>query len=461
MSELEALMTLHGAIDDAVVQDPSKAEIVGRYYGPYQDGGAVGWFGEFRQWTADLTGVPANDVLPTGAAALEGAIGELASLSPSPYMQARRMLAVAVAARVLDSSMLDDVVNLAPALGPGIGVNNLDLLSLLRNDSHFFTASQWVSMTELALVDHLVSALFVLHNPMFPCAGNLVTVKLPGSNVEVATLTTDFCPSLTFDQAVRVLDPAGWPACNPLWCELTKTRTSAAGNPIYHEQVSLDCVRKPHTWTADCDLEFVKFEAPDVRIISYDLADPPQPGDPIQVDSGSLEVREVGGRVCVHTTKRIRFNYPFTGTSLAMVACALGYGPVAAALVFCCAGVDANGPDLVQRPVITQKKKPRARHNPGAPDPTDVARTAVEAVKRCIDECADAYQRSSTKAQQGGYKADDLVSDMASMWARMMRDASAASDLGVTMTRVLTDQRFRPPPFTPGPVHPEAAEESR
>ncbi len=70
MSELEALLTIHGAVDRATVEHPELADVVGLYYGPYAGGGAIGWFDEFRTWTAELTHREASEILIVDAAAV-------------------------------------------------------------------------------------------------------------------------------------------------------------------------------------------------------------------------------------------------------------------------------------------------------------------------------------------------------------------------------------------------------
>ncbi len=287
-------------------------------------------------------------------------------------------------------------------------------------------------------------------SPSAPCSGHLVTVTTPGSTLEAAALETTYTTTkLTFDQAKRVLEPERWPVCNKLWCELKRTGTSPAGNDVYHEVVSLDCLHQPRTWTAACELEFRRFDTPQVSIVSYNLLRPAQPGDAIQVDSGSLEVRQVGAEIHVHTTKRIRFGYPFTGEALAMVACALGYGAVAKALVFCCASGDAQAPPLPQRP----KKGKKAGPN----DAVDAVAHAIAATRQCAEECIDAYQSSYQRAAQGKYSTENLVQDTMTMWTRMMRDVVTAVDVGASLTRAMAG-RYRPTP-DPAPEPAIAREE--
>lgn len=445
MSELEALLVIHGAIDRAVVEDRSKAEIVARYYGPYADGAAVGWFDQFVSWTAEMTGIPAGDLYPMDHAAVSDAIGQLAELTtPSPYMQARRMLATAVAAHVLSGTVINTAEELDGALS--FSDNAADLRGLLTNKDVFAAAEDWPRLIHIALEAHLVTEGFAIQNSAAPCVGEVVTVKIAGTTVEAAALKTEYCTEhLRFEDAIKVLDPWRWPACNPLWCELKPSgRHSPAGNPIYHEVVSLDCQHQPETWTAACDLEFTTFEAPGVKIISYDLeAGRPKAGDPILVDSGSLEVKDMGPNgVCVTTTKRIQFAYPFSGEALAMVACALGYGCVGEALLWCCAHSDSPPPPDHQ---TQPRKKKNHRTGGGAQPSSDPIQVAVGAAKRCIEDCAESYQASYMKAQSGRYTADDVVKDTTAMWSRMMRDATMALEFGVLASRAMAAKCERRP----------------
>jgi hypothetical protein len=221
---------------------------------------------------------------------------------------------------------------------------------------------------------------------------------------------------------------------------------------VYHEVVSLDCDHKPRTWTAACDLEFRRFDAVDVSIVSYDLAAPAHPGDAIQVDSGSLEVRRLPNEVYVHTTKRIRFGYPFTGEALAMVACALGYGAVAAALVLCCADHDAQRAEA--------PGTPRMLRLPGGAGGPDALQHAIAATRQCADERIGAFQSSYQRAMQGSYSTADLVKDTTTMWTRMMRDAVTAVDVGAALVRTMAGAYRRGPGPVPDPaVAAEAREE--
>ena len=61
----------------------------------------------------------------------------------------------------------------------------------------------------------------------------------------------------------------------------------------------------------------------------------------------------------------------------------------------------------------------------------DVVDEAVDAAKGCIDECVEAYKSSYDKVMAGSYCADDVVQDMAAMWARLAGDGATALKLGL------------------------------
>lgn len=423
MSEISALMGLYGAIDRAVVDDRSAA-VVARYLGPYEHPEARGWHAEFVDWATQQPGVDRDALVQNEAAALR----ELVDIAPTGYSKARRLLVIAVAGRLFP----DHRALLADALAPGqlTAENSAEpLLELLLDDDVFGGLHQWENMVEEASARELIAsnASTAAQLAQAPCSGEVVVVPVFGGTQPAAALTNHFCTAdLTFEQAKGFLHPTNWPTCGPIWCSMTPTGTSAAGNPTFHEVVSLDCDNKGGTWTAEACLEFTMVDEPDLAILSYDLCKGrPKQGDMVLVDEGSLTVERRGPGVCVETTKRILFNHPFTGPGLAMLACALGYGSIAEDLVFSCALGD---------PKPKRKKKFGAPSPPAATAPLgcdDLFDEAGDAAKQAIDECLKTYQASYAKVRSKTYRADDLASDMAGAWTRMVRYGAAAVSMGV------------------------------
>lgn len=456
MSETEDLLAVHGAIDRAVAADPELVSVVAPYLGAYADGGAVGWFDEFVAWTLERTGGDASP-LPE----LEAALRNMADRAPSPRAAARRLLALGVAARVFPE--LRDAGSPASVQG-ALTVNNLagfdnddraaELLALLLDDEWFASMSDWPKLIEAAFDANLIPATVAMQGAAPPCGGRLVVVQNPGDLSPAAALTTEFwTDQVTLDQAMRFLEPVNWPGCCDLWCSMTETGVSAAGNPEYHEVVSLDCTQPTATWTAEADLEFRFVAMPGGARVSYDLCQGrPQPGDLIVEDSGMLAIQQEGNGIRVMTTKRIRFDHPFSGPSLAMLLCALGYATAVEDMVFGCAAT-SDGSAGTPFPAVSGTTQGGTVIKPGTQAQAHHAATggqqdaaaakavqeavddAVSAAKQCIDDCVAAYTASYEKVAAGSYAADDLVNDMAKMWARLLRDAALVADLGLRATR--------------------------
>jgi hypothetical protein len=446
MTEIQDLLGIYGAIDRAIVDDPSLAEVAAPFLAPYRGGAAAGWYDEFLRWTGPTDVVP-EEQLPD----LDRALASLAETEPRPRMAARRLLAVAVAARVIDRAGLGgpDVASTIRTLtSPGLAADEdaaAALLELALSDQPGAAADEdspgwpglagwWSSLLREAGARGLIPDSLARQHVVPPCSGRVVEV---GAGGLAAALSTRFCTDqLTLAEAKGFLDPASWPGCHPFWCDMTETGVSSSGNPIYQEVVSLDCLNRTQVWTLEVCLEFQFLDLPGGgALVTYRLCEGrPEPGDVVLVDEGSLAVLEQDGQVCVHTTKRIRFDHPFDGPSLAMLMCALGYGSVAEDLVFSCAVGSGEG-------------AARATSFPGR-DPADIIRepwggaafddtvdAAVTATTRCIEDCADAYRAAYEKVAAGHYTADDLIQDGVGMSLRLLRDVGLVADLGVRAAR--------------------------
>ncbi|MEQ1786785.1 MAG: hypothetical protein ABL966_07015 [Acidimicrobiales bacterium] len=462
MTEIQDLIGIYGAVDRAISADPGLAELAAPFLGPYTDGAAIGWFDEHTAWTSERTGIAPADQYPD----LESALVDLATIAPRGRMLARRLLAMTVAARVLgEVADVHDPVFVAPLAVDGLAAD-LDgadrLIELMLDDLLFPDLGSWEAFVTQAFAEGLVAESVLRQSTAPPCSGKLVMVDVHGDPDPVATISSHFCTDqLTLEQAKRFLDPAVWPRCSSLWCEMEQTGVSKAGNPVYREVVSVDCEHRDQVWTAEACLEFKLVNLPDGgALLTYDLCEgSPKPGDMVVVDSGSLTVVQTGNQVCVWTTKRIKFDHPFSGPSLALLTCALGYGAVAEDLVFSCALADGTttegSPFPGQDPPITQPTQPgddpMAKPDTTAtvakddgeresPDIKSVIDDAVDTTKRCIEECAEAYQSSYEKVSTGCYTADDLVQDAANMWTRMVRDVAKVADLSVKAMTATADR---------------------
>ncbi len=459
MSEIEDRLAVYGAIDRAVLADPDLIETVAPFLGAYEQGAAAGWFDEFEAWTLERTGAETSPF-----PGLEDALRNLADREPVGRAAARRLLALAVAARVfpdLRDPSAPGSIQAALTVDGLAGFGNDDraaaLLALLIDDDQFARMADWPRMIETAFDAGLIPAFLAMQGVAPPCGGTLVVIDSASGQPPAAAINTSFwTDQITLQQAMRFLDPVNWPTCCSLWCSMTPIGTSAAGNPEYREVVSLDCSNMANTWTAEAELEFAFRAMPGEGRVVYDLCDGrPQPGDLVVEDSGTLAIREEGNGIRVITTKRVRFDHPFSGQSLGMLTCALGYGSAVEDMLFTCA-LGSNESDGTPFPetstgtgqggtVTRPKRRPDHRRPPlyasTAPDPEagkamqDAVDDAVSAAKQCVEDCVEAYTASYEKISAGTYKADDLMTDMAKMWARLLRDAALVADVGLRATR--------------------------
>src|SRR6478735_1177143 len=97
MSEREDLFAIYGAIDRAVAGDRKLQDVVSKFLPEYNDADAIGWFDEFERWAGRI---PGTSPLPE----FEDALRNLAGQSTTGRMAARRLLVMAVAARVFDTN---------------------------------------------------------------------------------------------------------------------------------------------------------------------------------------------------------------------------------------------------------------------------------------------------------------------------------------------------------------------
>ena len=172
MSEHEDLIGIYGAIDRSVQSNPELAATVARYLPGYHDGGAIGWFDEFEAWTLERV-----EVSPFPE--FEEAIANLAERPTSGRMAARRILVLAVAARLRNHLVGPDFVNFEGALAvEGIVGDSADavasLVPLLIDDDVFPSINQWPQLIETGVGRRLVSADLIVQAAAPPCSGRLV-----------------------------------------------------------------------------------------------------------------------------------------------------------------------------------------------------------------------------------------------------------------------------------------------
>lgn len=447
MSEHEDLIGIYGAIDRSVQSNPDLAATVARYLPGYHDGGAIGWFDEFEAWTLERV-----EVSPFPG--FEEAIANLAARPTSGRMAARRILVLAVAARLRNHLVGPDTPSIDSALAvPGIVGDSADavvsLVPLLIDDDVFPSINEWQQLIETGVGRRLLSADLSVQAAAPPCSGKLVPVSTPGDPFPAAELTTDFSTTaVTFEQASRFLEPSNWPSCSSFWCMMYRVATTPRNTAIYHEIVSLDCAHPNTAWTAEAYLECVVVKLPPTGVptgarLSYALSNQ-YTNTLIKVDEGSITIQERNGVVYVHTVKRIKFSYPFSSAALAMVMCALGYGSIAEHIVLDCGVQHKNDDDAgtsfrrLLRPPDDPAHRIGTRRMRKLPV-GDLVPEAIDKVKEGIDNCAAAYTATYEKMTSDRYSADDLVADAADMWSRYLRAGAVIGGLAMKMARAVSD----------------------
>jgi hypothetical protein len=458
MGELRDLIAIYGEIDRAVAADGSARERVASLLPAYGAEDDVRWYDDFVSWTAERTpGRSEGRSFPS----LDAALADLATITPQGRMRARRLWAITLAAEVFPELKERDngTSPLARALGPpdteGESPKRQDLVMRLADTERRATIlaendgsldAWWEQTLREARANGEIDEDAERLGPR-PCTGRVLSVRAPGGDeVTVAALWTEFETSLlTFDQASEFLHPDLWPGCSPLCCRMEDRGLQPSGLHRYGEVVSVDCDDGQPAWTINAELDFAFTRQPGIVAIADYHMSPSRPQDVI-VDEGALVVAEIGTpqkpRVRVTTTKRVRFDGPFSGESLGLVMCALGYGEIVHDLIFTCALGGGAGKPLPPPPGAGKRR-------PGGPSAVDALITRGErAAEACIAAFAEDLRSSAAKVSAGTYKADDLVQDVTRTWLRALRESAAVVDAGVRTAR-------GPDPDAPGDPPPE------
>ena len=443
MGETRDLIGIYGAVDRAAADDPETRARVARLLPLYLDPD-LRWFDDFEAWTEHKREESTEPPFPP----LEESLAGMWERVPRGRQPARRLFAIAVAIQAFPGLRESDLAVRAvqfDTIAEGEDearqvvelLGDVDLLPELEGEDPDALDFWWVQLREA--LSGLVADTAGL-GPR-PCTGRLVTVTLPTGPGSVATLRTEWeTAEVRFDQAIRFLKPDNWPKCSDFWCEMKPLAQISPAVYPYHEVVSTDCDYPALAWTIEAYLDFSFVRVAGLAVTDYGLSDGHPVGD-VLVDEGSLVVQELGDRVRITTTKRIKFNHPFGGEALAMIMCATGYASVVEELVFSCAREGAEGTEF---PGAEPGEK-QAVDAPMGPVIDEVAEEVAAAVKLCVDDCAKAVQASSKKMSEGKYTANDLVRDMAEMWARTAREGARAIDVGVRSARRAAGTRAREP----------------
>ncbi len=443
MSEIEAIVGIYGAVDDAVRSDRELRSAVSRLLPLYRDP-KLHWYDDFEAWLKRnrRDAESAEPLFPR----LQPALDELAGSAPRCRMRARRLFALAVAMRAVPelrdpNSELGSLAVSALRV-PSLAAKKsqaLDLYELLANDELLVSADGTTTHDLSAWWDHLIATAHAQQlisdttamRPR-PCSGRLL--KMPGVAGPVAVLVTEFeTEDVEFDAATRFIEPENWERCMPwFWCEMRETgRGVLPGEYRYHEVVSSNCQQRASAaFFAETDLLFNFMWLPDkehaeVALTNYQLSDGrPLAGDLIRVDEGTLVVEKVGpGQtpLRITTTKRVQFSNPFSTEALAMIMCALGYADVSGDLL-CCA---ANQAGVADAGTAFPGESPPANPPGAAPRAASARRTAG----------SWAGERESMIG--------DVVQDAVGMWARILRESADVMERGAAGAGASAQSRTR------------------
>jgi hypothetical protein len=426
-SATEAILKIYGEVDRAVQEDPLARVRVSQLLPEYQTPG-VHWYDDFLKWQQEARGAsqPEAPSEPEVAQALNAITAKHLKASQG-RLRARLMFATAVATRAFPEMTEADTEHgrgaihalsqIAPEQEEPFAT---ELLKLLSRDRP--AGKLWEPVVEL-LKSRGIDTIGIEPKP---CAARLVTV--PGIDGPAAALSTYFeTEALSFKDATKCLAPVNWKTCRgDFWCRMeeeTDPPKLPPGQRRYHEVVSSNCNAQPQAlFWAETRLLFnfiwipTKAEA-QAAVANYELADqPPRPSDLIQVDEGSLVVsrlpyRPTGGsntgrkeKLGITTTKRIKFNYPFSSQALALIVCALGWLDTGAQLVACAA---AKGKDLTEATDFAGEPASAAlepRGEPAPRSPGGLFQEGVDIWARALRDGAAALEGNLGSGPEGSKK---------------------------------------------------------
>lgn len=501
MSEIEALLNFYGALDRAVVAkevDPADLTPLLR---PYAEG-AAGWYDEqFLPWLAaskeraekrrrdearaarsdenqpapehpDAESAeepayaaepelrPPTEARPALSAHAQEISNALSAFEARPLegrRGARRLLAVAVAARALPQHFGPggshaDIANAAlvfqhPELtGDPVGRAHR-LHERLADNFTEMSTPVWRHIVENSVADGSLPRSFAKQSDAPPCTGRLIMRPDPnGADLDPCTvLEAEFtAPDLPFEKAKNYLEPSNWVYPGSLWCRMEKVDPPLSPDSwVYHETVATSCPPTSAWWTVSTDLRFW-FSHPTVNEarIEYDFPPGwPMPTSDIEIDEGSLRVIGLsGGGVRVITTKRVRFAGAFDGAGLAMFMCATGYTSALEDMVFSVVGSPNIQPFPVESPQGgTVSPQPNAKKTssssyatttPPETEPLDdIVKEATDFVASQVKVFAETCTTSLKQIQDGNYKVENAWADGIKMWSSWVSGMTKALDL--------------------------------
>ena len=372
MSETGDLLAVVGELDRELVrlqaEDTEGAEVAreaaATLIPALRDPDTLGWYDRF---------LAATDATPRDTD-LATAVRSLSAPTASAAMVARRLVATGAVARALAPFRPDaegderDAVLLALS-GPGIlaggpTIDDVETPSVIQDNAPLLHE---LLMDRDALPD-AGSLRDFLHGPAngllqdailrapLPCSSVVVpVVTADGIQVALAVITEVCVAGTTFEQATSengLLNPVRW-AQSAFWCEMTPAPGQQAapwdGSRRFLERVALDCdppeVFPVAVWL-DFSARWVNANGQKASRQYRMASEQPAPANgAVSIDDGSLVVQREGDHVRMTTTKRVEFTDGVEEPALSVLACAVGYGALAAEFALLGLGDEATARD--------------------------------------------------------------------------------------------------------------------
>jgi hypothetical protein len=351
MSDISDLVAVLGALDTEVARlEPGAREAAQRRVAelipPYGEPDMVGWYSAF---------VEAARV--DSAVDLDDALLRLAGPTDNPGVPARRLAAIAAAARAFPQRYGPDGdrrdVSLRALTGPGIlagapalGNGPSDVGAGLEADAeqvlHMLAEPDVRSYAALRDRHRFHST---LPTEVPNRAAKLVDTVVDGDVDPAAALKTTICVRRMKLSAARAtfLDPANWAGC-PGWCSMSPSvlPPTDPGHKRFLEVVGLGCDTGDFELSVWLDFsEVIKWG--DRLVLAYWMSPPTVQqtltvggigaSGKVAIDEGSLAVVQDGADLRITTTKRFRYTSEAIGKATFILASGAGYAEMGAAFI--------------------------------------------------------------------------------------------------------------------------------
>jgi hypothetical protein len=423
MSEIGDLIGILGAVDRAVNEDEgdNRRSLVAGLVKAYRKGGRFGWYDRFVEREG-------QEVLPR----IEEAMENLGRPTRFAGMLPRRVLAVALVARVFpelfgpdgeyaEASLrvlvipgivaglplvptppLDEPPDVPDLGDPSTRSQGEQLLRALADPNQLARIEDW--RTFLDSTSHLVSS--QLASLPTPCSTTVIEPPT-GPDEAIVVLQTSLCVGgVDLDGlSAGFLDPTNWPTCSPWWCEMLPAPGGGPGLKRFLEVVAADCPN--HVFEVAVFLDFATaIDTGTRKVVTYNKS-PDQSGmvaglranDAVEVDRGVIDIRRERDHFRVETTKRIRFAQTIDADALAVIACVVGYGDVAADVICDCSGATPTAVDC-----DVEEAAPAGGVTPAVNRFVDLGR-------ECAAEGGDLARQIAGRVDEGSYTTDLAAGD--------------------------------------------------